>query len=117
MATHRHNRPSRQAREPLHALGRYRLLRLLGRGGMSEVYLGYDLDGRQQVAVKVLREELAADSVQRNRFQREAELSTRLNHANIVRGFDHGVDPATGRHYLVMEYVDGPTAQTVLDKT
>ena len=115
MTAHRHTRRPSRPQEPLLALGHYRLLRLLGRGGMSEVYLGYDLNARQLVAVKVLTAELADDSVQVNRFEREAELSTQLNHANIVRGFDHGVDAATGRHYLVLEFVDGPTAQSVLD--
>src|SRR5438552_4472969 len=117
MTAHRHTRRQIRAQEPLLALGHYRLLRLLGRGGMSEVYLGYDLAARQLVAIKVLTTELADDSVQVNRFEREAELSTQLNHPNIVRGFDAGVDRVTGRHFLVLEYVDGPSAQSVLDKT
>ena len=104
-------------KEALHALGHYRLLRILGRGGMSEVYLGYDLNARQLVAVKVLTEELANDPLQVHRFEREAELTTQLHHANIIRGFDNGRDAATGRYYLVLEYVDGPTAQQILDRS
>ena len=99
------------------ALGRYRLLRLLGRGGMSEVYLGYDLTARQLVAVKVLTAELSTDAVQVNRFEREAELTTQLNHPNIVRGFDYGVDRTTGRRFLVLEFVDGPSAQLIVDRS
>ena len=65
----------------------------------------------------MLSEELANDPTQVSRFERESELATRLKHGNIVRGFDHNRDAATGRYYLVMEYVDGPTAQRVLDQT
>src|SRR5437867_3596193 len=110
-ALHQHRERRCVQREPLQALGHYRLLRLLARGGMSEVYLGYDLNARQLVAVKVLTEDLASDPVQVNRFEREAELTTQLIHLNVVRGFDHGRDEATGRYYLVLEFVDGPTAQ------
>lgn len=100
----------------LHLLGGYRLLRLLGQGGMSEVYLGYDGQAGFPVAVKVLAANLAQDQIQVDRFEREAKLSTRLNHVNIVRGLDSGLDTPTGRRYLVMEYIDGPSAQAVLDQ-
>src|SRR5260370_23102453 len=111
---HEHRRVHR---EPLPLVGPYRLLRLLAPGGMSEVFLGYDLNARQLVAVKVLSEDLGDDRVQVNRFEREAELTTQLNHPNIVRGFDQGRDGESGRYYLVLEYVDGPTAQNVLDQS
>jgi serine/threonine-protein kinase len=118
MTSHHPNREKRRVhREPLQAVGHYRLLRLLAHGGMSEVYLGYDLKARQLVAVKVLSDDLADDRVQVNRFEREAELSTQLNHPNIVRGFDQGRDEATGRYYLVLEFVDGPSAQDILNRS
>src|SRR5262249_58520392 len=84
-------------------LGRYRLLRLLGKGGMSEVYLGYDPRAGQPVAIKLMSQRLAEDLLQLRRFERETLLTKRLEHPNIVRGLDSGRDPATNRRYLVLE--------------
>lgn len=100
----------------LHQIGGYRLLRLLGQGGMAEVYLGYDGQAGFPVAVKVLAANLSNDQVQIGRFEREAQLTTRLNHLNIVRGLDSGLDARTGRRYLVLEYIDGPNAEIVLEQ-
>src|SRR5262245_19978313 len=100
----------------LQTLGRYRLLRLLGKGGMSEVYLGYDPRAGQPVAVKLMSERLAEDMLQLHRFERETLLTKRLEHSNIVRGLDSGRDPATKRRYLVLEYVDGPSALTLMER-
>ena len=100
-----------------HTLGRYRLLRLLGRGGMSEVYLGYDMQAGAPLALKVLSESLAGDPVQVDRFRREATLTNRLRHPNLIRGLDQGVDASTGRLYFAMEFIDGPSAQTRLDSS
>jgi serine/threonine-protein kinase len=100
----------------LQTLGRYRLLRLLGKGGMSEVYLGYDPRAGQPVAVKLMSERLAEDLQQLHRFERETLLTKRLEHPNIVRGFDSGRDPASKRRYLVLEYVDGPSALSLMER-
>ena len=62
-------------------LGPYEIITLIGVGGMGEVYRARDTRLGREVAVKVLKEELAADSVQRNRFQREAEVLAALNNA------------------------------------
>jgi serine/threonine protein kinase len=100
----------------LQTLGRYRLLRLLGKGGMSEVYLGYDARAGQPVAVKLMSERLAEDILQLHRFERETTLTKRLEHPNIVRGLDSGRDAASKRRYLVLEYVDGPSALALMER-
>lgn len=98
------------------SLGRYRLLRLIGLGGMSEVFLGYDEAEGRSVAIKILQADLARDHRQLGRFQREAQLALMLDDPNIVRGFDCGLDPETGRPYVVLEFIDGPSAQARFDR-
>jgi serine/threonine-protein kinase len=100
----------------LRVLGEYRLLRRLGEGGMGSVYLGYDEAGKRQVAVKVLNEELSAYQTSVDRFYREAKSGALLDHPNIVRNITRGQDSASGRHYLVLEYVDGPSAHELLGR-
>ena len=90
--------------------GRYLLLRLLGRGGMGEVYEAEDLRLHRQVAVKVLRADLADDPRVLARFRREARTAGSLNHPNIVAVHDVGADGA----YLVMELVHGRTLAEVI---
>ena len=92
--------------------GPYRLVRLLGSGGMGAVYLGERTDGeiQQQVAVKLLR--AGADRpAWRDRFLRERQLLADLNHPSIARLLDAG-HTSDGRPYLVMEYVDGVPIDT-----
>jgi len=101
---------------PLRFLAGYRLLRILGQGGMSEVYLGYDSQSARHVAIKLLAEDLAGDRTQLGRFAREAHLVTTLMHRNIVQGLNAGADEETGRHFLVMEYIDGPSAQDCVEQ-
>jgi len=98
----------------LRAVAGYRLLRPVGEGGMSTVYLGYDVAGRRPVAVKLLADHLAGRPEFVNRFYREARLSRLLRHPNLVRGCAAGFDPAADKHYLVLEFVDGPSAHTAL---
>jgi eukaryotic-like serine/threonine-protein kinase len=98
------------------AIGRYRVLRILGKGGMSEVYLGYDDRAGEPVAIKLMSANLADDPLQLERFERETLLTTKLNHTNIVRGLDSGRDAATKRRYLVLEYVDGPSALAEVER-
>jgi eukaryotic-like serine/threonine-protein kinase len=86
-------------------LGKYRLLRLLGAGGMSSVYLGEHATLHSKAAVKVLPVKRVEQTSYLARFEREARQSARLNHANIVRTFD--LDMAGGIHFIAMEYVDG----------
>ena len=86
-------------------LGRYQLLSLVGRGGMSEVYCGVDSRLNRLVAVKVLPTYMAEDREQSDRFEQEARAIAALNHPHICTLHDAGSDG--GRHYLVFEYLIG----------
>ncbi|MGY5765469.1 Stk1 family PASTA domain-containing Ser/Thr kinase [Brachybacterium sp. DNPG3] len=96
--------------------GRYSLGRILGHGGMAEVYLAQDRRLHRTVAVKVLRSDLARDDNFQERFRREAQSAAALNHPSIVAVYDTGEEHivnATGAEmtipYIVMEYVHGTT--------
>jgi serine/threonine-protein kinase len=99
------------------AFGRYHVLRRLGDGGMSVVYLAFDPVDKRPVALKVLAEHLHHDRASLDRFRREAKLGKSLQFPHLVRTLAAEKDPATGRHFLVMEYVDGPSCQFLLDRT
>ena len=86
---------------------RYRMGPLLGRGGMAEVYDGYDERLHRPVAVKVLRPEVAADPEVRSRFEIEARSAACLSHPNVVAVFDTGEDDGTP--FIVMERLPGET--------
>ena len=86
---------------------RYQIIKTLGEGGMANVYLAHDTYLDRNVAVKVLRGDLANDEKFVRRFQREALSATSLSHPNIVEIYDVGEDD--GQYYIVMEYVDGKT--------
>jgi serine/threonine protein kinase len=94
--------------------GRYRLEGRLGFGGMSTVHLALDLRLERQVAVKLLAEHLADDPTFVSRFQREAQAAARLVHPNVVQIFDSGLDEASGRHFIVMEYIQGHSCAEIL---
>jgi serine/threonine-protein kinase len=83
---------------------------------MSTVYLSYDVAARRPVAVKMLADHLAGRPEFVSRFYREARLSQFLQHPNLVRGFAAGFDPDPRAHYLVLEYIDGPTADELLTR-
>jgi len=99
---------------PTEVAGRYVLGRRLGAGGMSTVFEARDTVLERPVAVKLLAEHLADDEAFVYRFRREALSAARLQHPNIVQVFDSGQDPNSERHYIVMEYVDGPSAADML---
>ncbi|NDC54472.1 MAG: serine/threonine protein kinase [Planctomycetia bacterium] len=86
-------------------LGKYRLLRLLGAGGMSSVYLAENPTLRQKVAIKVLPIKRVEQSSYLARFEREAQVAYRLSHHNIARAFD--LETAGAVHFIVMEYIEG----------
>mgnify|MGYP005841846751 CR=1 FL=1 len=94
---------------------RYRLLGPLGEGGMAVVYRAEDTLLGRPVAVKVLREQLARDESFLSRFQAEARAAASLSHEHIVAIYDVGYD--AGHHYIVMEYVDGPTLKELIAKS
>jgi serine/threonine-protein kinase len=90
-------------------LGRYRLMRLLGTGQMSAVYLGRHIYMDHLVAIKVLPADKVGDTSYLGRFYREAKAVAALSHPNIIRAFDvdKQVEAGTDIHFLVMEYVEG----------
>jgi serine/threonine-protein kinase len=95
---------------------RYEIGGVLGRGGMAEVHRGRDLRLGREVAVKVLRSDLARDPSFQVRFRREAQAAASLNHPAIVAVYDTGEDRSSSgaTPYIVMEYVEGETLRDVL---
>ncbi len=93
-------------------LGHYRIVQLLGKGGMGEVYLAEDTKLDRQVALKILPAELAGDGERRARFEREAKAVASLNHPNIVT--IHSVEEADGTHFLTMEMVHGKSLSELI---
>jgi serine/threonine-protein kinase len=92
----------------------FRLRRKIGEGGMSAVYQSYDVNTDRPVALKLLADHLAGQPEFVGRFYREARLSRVLEHPNIVQGYASGFDSEGRKHYLVMEFIDGPTAHGAL---
>ncbi|BDB39575.1 MULTISPECIES: Stk1 family PASTA domain-containing Ser/Thr kinase [Mycobacterium] len=101
---------------PRHLSDRYELGDILGFGGMSEVHLARDTRLHRDVAVKVLRADLARDPSFYLRFRREAQNAAALNHPAIVAVYDTGEaeTPAGPLPYIVMEYVDGVTLRDIV---
>jgi len=89
--------------------GKYRVEAEIGRGGMGTVYKATQLSMDRPIALKTLRGELLCEEIPVKRFYREAKSASRLNHPNIVRVFDFGVDEELAVPYIVMEYLEGPT--------
>lgn len=99
-------------------LGKYKLLSLLGKGGMSSVYLAEHLLLRRRCALKVLPAKRVDDSSYLERFHREAQAVASLDHPNIVRAYDvdHQTDGDRQIHFLVMEFVDGQSLQELVSE-
>ena len=93
-------------------LDRYEVGRLLGAGGMAEVFEGRDRLLARRVAIKVLQAQFARDPSFLIRFKREAQAAASLSHPNIVGVYDTGSEDGT--HFIVMEYVDGRTLKDVI---
>lgn len=93
---------------------RYEIIRVIGEGGMANVYLAMDTILNRKVAVKVLRGDLATDEKFVRRFQREALSASSLNHPNIVEMYDVGEDD--GNFYIVMEYVEGKNLKQLIKR-
>src|SRR6188474_2602130 len=92
--------------------GRYRLIALLGRGGMGEVYRAEDLTLDQPVALKFLPAGVAADAIRLAQFHNELRIARQVSHKNVCRLYDLG--DADGRRFLTMEYVDGEDLASLL---
>ncbi|MBD8031705.1 MULTISPECIES: Stk1 family PASTA domain-containing Ser/Thr kinase [Solibacillus] len=97
-----------------HISGRYKILQLIGGGGMSNVYLAHDIILGRDVAIKILRYDLANEEELHRRFQREALSATSLTNPNIVSIYDVGEDG--DMHYIVMEYIKGKTLKQYIQE-
>jgi eukaryotic-like serine/threonine-protein kinase len=94
--------------------GRYKILEMIGGGGMANVYLAQDMILDREVAIKMLRLDFANEEEFIKRFQREAQSATSLAHPNIVSIYDVGEEDDI--YYIVMEYVDGMTLKQYIQK-
>lgn len=93
---------------------RYRIVELIGSGGMAHVYRVVSLTNRKTYAVKVLKDEYKNDAEFLRRFEREARAVLHLSHDNIVRAYDVG--ETDGLPYIVLEFIEGQTLKEILDK-
>jgi len=94
---------------------RYRLVRLVGRGGSAEVYAAQHIDLDRQVAIKILSSKLASNSAAIAQFRLEARACSRIGHPNIVEVIDFG-ELDDGRFFFAMELLDGVSLADLLDK-
>jgi eukaryotic-like serine/threonine-protein kinase len=102
------------SQQSIKQLGEFRILRPLGRGGMSEVYLAEQTSLHRQVAIKVLRQELLSDATILKRFEQEAKAAAGLMHANIVQVYSFGQQD--GLYYIAQEYVQGMNLRQLLNR-
>ena len=93
---------------------RYEVIKEIGKGGMANVYLAFDTILNRQVAIKILKGDMANDPVSLERFKREANTSTKLFHPNAVDVYDVGQEG--NMHYIVMEYVKGHTLKQLIKR-
>ena len=98
----------------LEQLGKFKILRLLGKGAMGEVYLARDLRLGREVAVKVIHTGTAFGDEAQARFEREAQAAAALNHPHVVTVYDFGEE--SGIHYLVMEYLAGEDLDALIKR-
>ena len=94
--------------------GRYKVLEMIGGGGMANVYLAHDMILDREVAVKMLRLDFVNDEEFIRRFHREAQSATSLTHPNIVSIYDVGEEDSL--YYIVMEYVNGQTLKQYINQ-
>ena len=104
---------------PVDRLGAYRLIRVLGTGGMGTVYLAHDEEHDRRVALKVIHPHLLGRQGALRRLRREALAGERIRHPNVVRAIEAGVEEVDGRpwHFLVTEHVAGKSLRALLDES
>ncbi|MDL2718058.1 MAG: protein kinase [Acidobacteriota bacterium] len=93
---------------------RYRVVKILGRGGMGAVYRCHDLELDRDVALKLIRPEIAEDPATLERFRREIQLSSRITHRNVLRVYDLG--EVEGIRFLTMQFVDGDDLASLIKR-
>ena len=93
-------------------IGGYKIIRRIGEGGMGEVYLAEQLNMHRQVALKVLHDQWVGDEEFRKRFLLEARAAGKLSHQNLIQVYDVG--KYQGKYYFAMEFVDGVTAEDLM---
>ena len=103
-----------QSLEGMVFAGKYRINRLIGKGGMANVYLATDMGSGMKVAIKVLKPEFSADEEFIRRFDAEAKAVSSLNHSNIVKVF--GVGHEGNFRFIVQEYVEGITVKELINQ-
>jgi serine/threonine protein kinase len=94
--------------------GKYRIERLLGKGGMGQVFLAHDLTLEREVAIKVLPPDVAQDDQVVRRFQQEAKTAAKLDHPNIIPIYR--VESEGGLNYFVMKYISGTSLEDLLEQ-
>jgi serine/threonine protein kinase/tetratricopeptide (TPR) repeat protein len=100
--------------EPETALLHYRIIGRIGKGGMGEVYRGWDTKLARHVAIKLLPAETTKDTNAKRRLLKEAQSASALNHPNIVTIYS--IDEADGLDFIVMEYVEGETLSALIER-
>ncbi len=95
-------------------IGKFEILRLLGKGAMGEVYLGVDPKLGREVAIKTITRDSVSGEESAARFDREAKALAAMNHPNIVTLYDYGIDD--GISFLVMEYLEGADLGTIIER-
>jgi len=103
-----------QTNPPSLRLGRYTLLRSLGKGGMGEVFLAFDESCGRNVALKRIREDLHGNPLVQNRFLREARIAAQLSHPNIIP--IHAIEHEGGVPFYTMPFIEGETLRSILKK-
>ncbi len=94
-------------------VGRYRIVEVLGHGGMGDVYLAHDPSLNRRVALKLLPATITDNHSRVRRFQQEARAASAISHPNVAHIYEIG--EANGRHYITMEYVKGATVRELLN--
>ena len=94
-------------------LGKYRLVKMLGKGGMGEIYLAEHTELRKLVAIKIISEQLMHSPQFTSLFKREARSAARLQHPYIARVFDYGEEK--GKCFYVMDYIQGQSLADIID--
>src|SRR5271154_3922183 len=93
---------------------RYEIVRLLGQGGMGAVYQAHDRELERQVAIKVIRADMASNPEILRRFKQELILARQITHKNVIRIFDLG--QADGIKFITMEYIEGQDLKHIVDQ-